>query len=148
MKDMGRVNHIPFYIFLVLLLLSLGGSYYRFVIAGDYMVGYEADCDQYTETCFIGCEDDACTEEYYYSLIKKYAPNVYAQCGPDITDCQAAQACLSEDAGLCEITYCNPAVDGEDTCETLTEKDFEEETATEGGVDETEETAHNNFTEI
>jgi len=106
-------------------------SYVRFMVLHDYVVAYEGDCDPYTESCFVGCEDDECTEEYYYFLIQKYAPNVQAQCGPDITDCDAAYECLPEDGEQCEITYCDPIVDGEETCELFTEADMESETESE-----------------
>ena len=106
-------------------------SYVRFMVLHDYVVAYEGDCDPYAESCFIGCEDDECTEQYYYSSIQKYAPNVQAQCGTDITDCDAAYTCLSEDGSDCEISYCDPVIDGEDACETLTEVDMPEEEAEE-----------------
>jgi len=96
-------------------------------VLNDYVVAYEGNCDPYTESCFIGCEDDECTEEYYYSMVQKYAPNVKAQCGVDITDCDAAYECLSEDGDQCEITYCDPVIDGEDSCEMLAEADMEDE---------------------
>lgn len=109
-----------------LLVLIAIASYMRFMVLNDYVVAYEGDCDPYTESCFIGCEDDECTEEYYYATIQKYAPNVEAQCGPDITDCDTAYECQPEDGDHCEITYCDPATDGEEACETLTEADLEE----------------------
>jgi hypothetical protein len=93
------------------------------MVLNDYVVAYEGDCDPYTESCFVGCEDDECTEEYYYTLIEKYAPNVKAQCGTDITECDAAYECLPEDGGRCQITYCDPDVDGDETCEVLMEVD-------------------------
>lgn len=115
------------YTLVPLLVCVAAVSYVRFMVLNDYVVAYESDCDPYSESCFIGCEDDECVEEYYYSVIQKYAPNVEAQCGVDITDCDAAYECLPEDRGRCEITHCDPDVDGEDSCETLTESDFTEE---------------------
>lgn len=124
------------YILLGLIVVVALVSYVRFMVLGDYIVAYEGDCDPYTESCFIGCEDDECTEEYYYSSVQKYAPNLEAQCGTDITNCDAAYECLSEDGSHCEIMYCDPATDGGDACEMLTEADmdevgFDEEIATE-----------------
>jgi hypothetical protein len=104
------------------------------MVLHDYVVAYEGDCDPYTENCFVGCEDDECTENYYYSLVQKYAADVKAQCGTDITDCEDAYKCLPEDGDQCDVTYCNPAIDG-NVCELLTEADieFNEETEMEGG---------------
>jgi hypothetical protein len=119
-----------------LLVLVALASYLRFIVLNDYVVAYEGDCDPYTESCFIGCEDDECTKEYYYVTIQKYAPNVEAQCGTDITDCDAAYECLPEDGDQCEITYCDPAVDGGEACETLTEADMEEEEEPDEGAED------------
>jgi hypothetical protein len=80
------------------------------------MVGYEGVCDPVLNIgkCFEGCSDDACTEKYYYSKMVKYAPDLYKECGEDITDCEFANACLSDDRD-CSVTYCNPEVES-DTC--------------------------------
>ena len=100
-------------------------SYYRFIAQHDYLVAYEAECDPTAESCFIGCEDDACTEEYYYALIERHAADVYAACGPDITDCAAASACHAGDRA-CSVTYCDPETDGEEACLRLVEEEPEE----------------------
>jgi hypothetical protein len=86
------------------------------MILKDYIVAYEGECDPQVHSCYAGCEDDACTQEYFYDVVEKRATDIYAQCGSDITDCEAANACLSEERG-CSITYCDPAADG-DSCRT------------------------------
>jgi len=86
-------------------------------------VSYEGECDPKMELCFIGCENDECTKEYYYTMVQKYAPDVYAQCGEDITDCVEASVCLPSDRE-CSITYCDPKVDGENACEDISLEDF------------------------
>jgi len=114
----GNINfrdHFLFFILAPLIIIVGVISYYRFMINHDYMVGYEGNCDPVSEKCFIGCEDDECTEEYYYSQIIKYAPDLYKECGGDITDCEAANICLPEDRN-CSITYCDPEIDGDDAC--------------------------------
>ncbi len=111
---------------LLLVVLFVLTSYYRFLVIHDYSVGYETECDPYTQTCFVGCEDDECTSEYYYSKINKYAPNLFEQCGNDITDCEKAHKCLPEDGTQCTITFCNSEIN-DGTCEDLTEDDYIEE---------------------
>ena len=111
------------FLFLLAVLFVLT-SYYRFLVIHDYLVAYEGECDPYTQVCFVGCEDDECSSEYYYSQVEKYAPNVYEQCGKDITDCESASRCLPEDGEQCSVTYCDPGTDG-DECETFTEEDVE-----------------------
>jgi len=70
------------------------------------MVEYEKTCDSTLEKCFVGCEDDGCVKEYYYSRIQKYASDLYAECGKDITDCENANICLPNDQ-KCSVTYCD-----------------------------------------
>jgi hypothetical protein len=105
------------YLITVIAVVVSAISYYHFIIKQDYIVWYEGSCDPTTEKCFVGCSDDACTEEYYYSKVQKYAPDLYKECGKDITDCANANVCLISDRG-CYIVYCNVEVDG-DVCKFL-----------------------------
>ncbi|MBU0999247.1 hypothetical protein KKG24_02995 [Patescibacteria group bacterium] len=100
-----------FFYVLALLIIMIGiVSYYRFMVNHDYLVRYEGTCDPVTEKCFTGCEDDDCTEMFYYSEMVKYAPDLYRECGDDITDCEAASICLSEDRE-CSVDYCDVDLD-------------------------------------
>jgi len=112
-------QHPVLWILVPLCLLALGLSFYRFMVVGSYVVEYQGACDPETEHCFVGCNDDACQDTYYYTKVKKYAPDVYAECGPDVTDCAQASVCLPTDAS-CSITYCSPetALDDE-SCEDI-----------------------------
>ena len=111
-------NH--FFLYIIVLLVFVIGifSYYRFMIKQDYSVGYEGVCDPATDgdKCFVGCDDDACTKQHYYTKMAKYAPDLKEECGEDITDCESADLCLPDDRN-CSITYCNPEIEG-DTCAT------------------------------
>jgi hypothetical protein len=135
-------GHILLYILLPLVLLSAAASFYRFVVTSDYIVEYEGECDPAAESCFEGCEDDECTEPYPYKQMQKYASDLRAACGPDITDCEAASVCLPGDAE-CSVLYCDPEQLGEDEyCaepeeeETVIEEEGSVEDATEEDADE------------
>jgi hypothetical protein len=123
------------YILIVLVVILIAVSYYRFMVAHDYMVAYEGSCDPQTSKCFVGCDDDACTSKHYFAKIQKYAPNLYAQCGADITDCEEANRCLPHGDQRCSVTFCDSAIDGS-TCETpdqeaaLQTNNFESATST------------------
>lgn len=111
-------QHVLLSILLPLCIFSAAFSYYRFMIAGDYVVAYEAECDPIARSCFYGYDEET-QEGYYYTKIQKYARDVYTACGPDITDCAAANICLVSD-GLCSITYCSPEAASEDeSCEGI-----------------------------
>jgi len=111
-------NHIFFYILALSVFVVSIISFHRFIFEHDYMVGYEGVCDPNTDKCFVGCEDDECTKEYYYSEMVKYAPDLYKECGSDITDCEAASVCLPSDY-KCSVIYCDTEADG-DVCEMFT----------------------------
>jgi len=81
-------------------------SYFRFFVYKDYIVAYEGTCDPHSAVCFFGCKNDDCTETYYYSKVQKYGADLYAECGDDITNCNAANACLPTDR-KCSITFCD-----------------------------------------
>ena len=100
-----------FSIILITLIIVVGViSYYRFIVKHDYIVGYEGVCDPTTEKCFVGV-DDTSGKEYYYSKVQKYEPDLYKECGKDITDCKDASVCLPSDR-KCSITYCDSKIDG------------------------------------
>ena len=111
-------DNILLSILIALIVLLIGTSYVRFVLTHDYMVAYEGACDPAVGVCFIGCEDDGCTKPYYYAKVEKYAAVLYVQCGGDITDCAAANACLPLNDRKCSVIYCDPEADGE-ACETI-----------------------------
>lgn len=115
-------ENILLYTLTPLIILFIGASYMRFFIIHDYMVEYEGVCDPATNHCFIGCEDEQCTTEYYYSKIQKYAPNIIEQCGSNITDCDNASICTDSET-KCSITFCEAELDGE-ICESLDENDL------------------------
>lgn len=113
-------NHFFLYVIVTLIFIVGVFSYHRFMIKQDYLVGYEGVCDPTVNTnkCFEACDDDDCTEKHYYLKMVKYAPDLYKECGEDITDCESASLCLSDDRD-CSAVYCNPEVEG-DTCATET----------------------------
>ncbi len=109
-------DNILLYTLVPLILLSMGASYVRFMVTHDYMVAYEGTCDPSVHSCFVGCTDEECTEEYYYSNVQKYAVDLNAECGDNITDCEKANLCQPNDQ-KCSITYCDPSSD--DKCKVL-----------------------------
>lgn len=96
------------------------------------MVEYEGECDPYTHSCFVGCEDDDCLVSYFYLKVQKQARDVHDACGANVIDCETASTCLVSDTD-CTLTYCSPETAAQDeACEDLTEAPpgAEEEIAT------------------
>ena len=104
---MGHFKRYFFLYTLVLLVtLATAASYYRFIELQDYTVTYEVDCNPEERNCFIGCENDECTEQYYYKLVTRMSTDIEAICGQDITDCEAAAYC-TEGERQCSLEYCD-----------------------------------------
>ena len=110
-------KHFFFYILIIAIFANVGFSYYRFMVKHDYVVGYHGSCDSATGKCFMSCDDDACTKPEYYTEMKKYEPDLYKECGEDITSCDAASVCLPADR-KCSTTYCDSSTSNNDnTCQ-------------------------------
>ena len=100
---------------IILLILAVGSSYYRFVVLEDYVVAYEGDCDPDFESCYYDCEDDEFNEYYYFSIIERQVKEIKALCGKDVTECDEAYEC-QPDVEFCTISFCDPMEDGEEAC--------------------------------
>jgi len=86
--DPSRAGKILIAIFITLILVSAGITYYKTMIKKDYVVENQIDCDPYTEACFIWKCDPASTEEgeactsdpesniWYYKIARRVAANI------------------------------------------------------------------------
>ncbi|MEI6022715.1 MAG: hypothetical protein WCQ32_02655 [bacterium] len=115
-------NHTLSTILICLIFIISIISFYKFFIKGDYVVAYNGTCDPQYNKCFTVCSDDQCTTKTYFSKIQKYKPDLYKECGNDITNCDAANSCITGDR-KCSITYCSDsAIDiaNNETCSDFT----------------------------
>lgn len=101
-----------------LLVLSTVSSYYRFVILHDYLVSYENECDPYSQSCYVYCDDDDCLKPFYYSIIERRANELYQLCGNNVTLCGEAYKCQSSNFE-CKTYFCEDS----DNCDLLSESD-------------------------
>ena len=111
-------DHFFFLILILGVFFVVVFSYHRFMVKHDYIVGYHGSCDPATGKCFMSCDDDACTKPDYYSKMQKYEPDLYKECGIDITDCATSNICLPTDR-KCSITYCNKVTSNNDNTATV-----------------------------
>lgn len=110
-------NHVLFFILVPIIIIISVFSWYRFMIKHDYVVGYQGSCDPATGKCFMSCDDDVCTKPDYYSEMRKYEPDLYGECGKDITGCDVADVCLPSDH-KCSIAYCDKNTsDNDNVCQ-------------------------------
>ncbi len=100
-------------------MLVIAASYFRFFVLQDYLIAYEGHCDPITHSCYVWCEDlnndDSC---FYYSVIERQAYEIAKKCDLDLSECDAAYKC-QEDVAICSIHYCDPSVDGEESCDII-----------------------------
>ena len=110
-------EHFLTYTLVPLVVLMIGASYMRFMVIQDYVVAYEGDCDPIVNDCFVGCDNEDCTEEYYYSIVTRHTSDIRNLCGVDISDCETTNTC-TVDESECFITHCDFESEG-DVCDTL-----------------------------
>src|SRR3990167_8746068 len=154
---MDKKSQIFFLVMGLLILGSVAVSYYKYMVKRDYIVQAEAECDPYTEACFVYVCDPEAGEEgtgdpvedtSYYKLINRNAKNM-PLCDPSDETCDAL-VCPAGEAD-CSFTLCDPATAEEGaecndpvsyTLENPIEEEAEEgvgeESDEEGAADEAE----------
>ena len=102
-------KHLLWLFIIPTIILLSASAYFRFIVQQDYLVLYDVECDPITNSCYIYCEDDDCEYPYYYSLIERYAYEIYESCGDDLSQCESATQC-SDDV-YCEQFFCDTLTD-------------------------------------
>lgn len=110
---MERSSRVFFLVISVLIAGSVVVTYYRFFVARDYLVQAQADCDPYTEACFVyvcdpleeeGCTGDLLEDTSYHKLIDRLARNV-PLCEADEETCIVLPCATDETE--CSYTLCD-----------------------------------------
>lgn len=111
----------------LLLILVSAASYYRFMVAHDFLVLHDLECDPVLESCFIYCEAGGydCEEPDYYYLVEREAAELIKLCGSELkpSECDAAYECVLGEE-FCETIFCDPEFDldkGVSMCESQTD---------------------------
>jgi hypothetical protein len=110
---MDKKSKIFFVVFFLLIVGSVGVTYYRYFIVRDYMITAQASCDPFTEACFVyvcdptaeECTGDPEQDTSYYKNITRNAKNI-PLCNPSDEDCTAL-TCPPGEAD-CTLTLCDP----------------------------------------
>jgi hypothetical protein len=113
------------YTLIPLIVISFAANYYRFMVAYDYEVVHEGSCDPYQEQCYMYCEDEECSDPFYYTNIHREASSLRNICSDKtVTECELAQTCQPFESS-CITEYCTDNDSGE--CESLNYQDLPEE---------------------
>lgn len=105
-------NKMFFVVMGVLLLGSIGATYWRAFVSKNYLVSIETACDPATEECFVRTVINPKTAEptgeiRYYKIITKKA-SAWPACSPGDNGCPMA-ACSLGEVG-CAETFCSASV--------------------------------------
>jgi hypothetical protein len=114
---MDKKSKILIIAFLVLILISIGVTYWRIMVKRNYVISSQIDCDPAAEKCFIwkcdpqsDVEGEACTGDpeadiWYYKIAKRNAAKI-PQCDPETDETCDPWTC-AEGERDCEQILCD-----------------------------------------
>lgn len=123
-KKTRLINRIFYTVLILLILGSVGFTYWRIVVQKDYQIEAEVSCDPAVESCFhyepepCSMDDYDCLslppeEAYDYKMISKKAATIYAcEQTEEKLGCDEELSCV-EDEENCFYTTCDPDADEE-----------------------------------
>jgi len=113
---MDKKSKILIWIVVILIIGSVGATYWRIFVKQDYVISNEVDCDPYEEACFIWecvpgsleeweqCTGDPEMDVWYYKLVERKAANI-PLCDPEEDEDCAPFVC-EEDEEDCTEYLC------------------------------------------
>lgn len=113
---MDKKSKILLWVFVALIIASVGVTYWRIMIKKDYVIEAQVDCDPYLETCFLWectpgsiVEGEACTgdpesDSWYFKVAKRNASRI-PLCDPN-TDENCQPMVCEENEPECEEIFC------------------------------------------
>ena len=144
---MEKKSKIFFIILGLLIIGSVFATYYRTVIAKNYIIEAQTDCDPYAQKCFVwecdpastvegeACTGDAEKDISYYSLIERNASRI-PLCDSNDENCKALEC--GDNEPDCQYIFCDEktkvtqGVECNDPVEYTKENPPVDETATDG----------------
>ncbi len=110
--DPQKKSRLLITVFIGIVILSIGVSFFRFFILRDYAIQSQIECDPYVESCFIyvcdpnaeECTGDPIQDTSYYKLIDRNARNI-PLCDPNNEGCDPLTCLEGEEE--CYVTFCN-----------------------------------------
>ncbi len=116
-KSKKRSN-ILYAVLAVLMIASIGFTFYKIAVLKDYQIIAQVSCDPKTEKCFaITCDpatDDTCSKNpdeqtsYYKKISKKAASISMCEATADKIGCTEELSCIASESN-CFYILCDPA---------------------------------------
>jgi hypothetical protein len=119
---MDKKSKILITLFLLLLIVVVGFTLYKYGVKKDYLIYGSSPCDPQVESCFYyPCEegDDSCNpdEIEYYKKVEKKAFNI-ERCDPAVEGCNPLFCAENEDN--CVVILCSEnTIDDGETCSSV-----------------------------
>jgi hypothetical protein len=119
---MDKKSKVFLAVFSVMILFSVGVTFWRTVVKKDYIVEAQADCDPTTEKCFVQecdpatetCTGDPAKDTTYFKKVSKKASDI-PLCDPNDENCKPLECSGGEKD--CVITFCDDSTKSEEeTC--------------------------------
>ena len=145
---MDKKSKVFLWVFFLLIVTSVGVTYWRIMVKRDYVIENQVDCDPYEKACFVwecdpastvegeACTGDAETDVWYYAVAKRSAANI-PMCDPEVDENCDPWTC-GEGEKDCSETLCDETTKVEQEAEcndpaqyTIDNPVEEEEAATE-----------------
>ena len=148
---MDKKSKIFFIILGLLIIGSVFATYYRTVIAKNYIIEAQTDCDPYAQKCFVwecdsastvegeACTGDAEKDSWYYNLVERNASQI-PLCDPADENCKALEC--DDNEPDCKYIYCDDEtkvaqeVECSDPVKYLEENPLEDETVTDESAED------------
>ena len=130
-KKTKILNRIFYITLVVLILASVGVTFYKIVILKDYQIIAETSCDIETEENCFAFGDEETGETSYYKIINKNANTIYlCEATEERLGCNEELSCIEGEEN-CSYTYCDRenlaegevCADAIETTETSTESE-------------------------
>jgi len=114
---MDKKSKIFLAVLFLLIVASVGATYWRIFVKKDYVIENQIDCDPYVDACFIWecdpastVEGEACTGDpeadvWYYEIARRSAANI-PMCDPE-TDEDCDPWTCDEGEKDCSQTFCD-----------------------------------------
>lgn len=114
---MDKKSKILLWVLALLIVASVGVTYWRIMIKKDYVIESQIDCDPYVEKCFVwecdpasDVEGEACTgdpesDTWYFQVAKRNA-SMIPLCDPETDETCDPWTC-SENEKDCEQIFCS-----------------------------------------
>lgn len=114
---MDKKSRVLLWVFALLIVASVGVTFWRIMIKKDYVIEAQVDCDPYENECFVwecdpastvegeACTGDAESDTWYFNVVRRNASKI-PLCDPETDESCDPWTC-GENEKDCEAVFCD-----------------------------------------